>query len=218
MAASSFASTPFNDLRAARKRMAAALALSLLVHLVFAGVIRGGSTTLSHRASVQQYIHARLNAPAPPTLPYAPPTARKANPARSSPLPEDTSVSASPIARETPTRRDSTALTAASAVDAKYYSARELDVYPAPLAPLVMNLTGKAAAARTYGYALLSIMLDATGAVTEVQLLEAEPAGFFDDDGIKSIASTVFTPALKNGRAVKTRIVVRIDYGAELDR
>ena len=74
------------------------------------------------------------------------------------------------------------------------------------------------AAARSHGYALLAIMLDATGAVTQVQLLEAEPGGHFDDEAVKSIASTRFTPALKNGRAVKTRIVVRIDYGAGLDR
>jgi periplasmic protein TonB len=212
--ASSIAS---HDTRAARKRVAAALALSLLAHLVFAGLIRGGSVAVSHRASVQQYIHARLNEPAPPTLPDVPPAAREVNPARSAPRSEDTSVSASPIARSVPTRRDST-LTAASAVDAKYYSARELDVYPAPLAPFVMNFTGKAAAARGSGYALLAITLDATGAVTQVQLLEAEPAGYFDDDAMKSVAATRFTPALKNGRAVKTRIVVRIDYGTELDR
>ena len=216
MAASSYASTTSHGMRADRKRVAAALALSLLVHLVFAGLIRGGSGAVSQRASVQHYIHARLYEPAPPMLPETPPAAREVTPARSAPRPEGTSVYASPSARRTPADRDPS-LAAASAVDAKYYSARELDVYPAPLAPLVMNFTGKAAAARN-GYALLAIALDATGAVTEVQLLEAEPAGYFDDDAVKPVAATRFTPALKNGRAVKTRIVVRIDYGTDPDR
>ena len=202
-------------MRAARKRVAAALTASLLIHLVFAGLIRGGSSTLTHRASVQQHIHARLIEPGPPALPDAPPVAPEVKHAGSSERRKTTRDFASAATESTAAHRASTAITAASAVDAKYYSARELDVYPAPLAPLVGSLP---APARSRGYALLAIMLDATGAVTQVQLLEAEPAGFFDDDGVRSIASARFTPALKNGRAVKTRIVVRIDYGVDLAR
>jgi len=203
-------------MRASRKRVVAALGASLLIHFVFAGLIRGGSSALSHRAPVQQHIHARLIETAPAALPDALPIVREVKHARSSPRHEDTSNPEPAVTESTAARRASTDITAASAVDAKYYSARELDVYPAPLAPLVGNLPP--AAARSHGHALLAIMLDATGAVTQVQLLEAEPAGHFDDDGVQAIASTRFTPALKNGRAVKTRIVVRIDYGAERAR
>lgn len=203
-------------MRAARKRVAFALAASLLIHAVFAGLMRGGSSTLTHRASVQQYIHARLIEPGPPALPDAPPVAPEMKHAGASERRKSTRDSASAATESTAAHRASTAITAASAVDAKYYSARELDVYPAPLAPLLGNL--QPAAARTNGYALLAIMLDATGTVTQVRLLEAEPADLFGDDGVKSIASTRFTPALKNGRAVKARIIVRIDYGAGLGR
>ena len=219
MATSSFgSSTAAHDARAARRRVSAALAVSLLIHLVFAGLIRGGSTTLSHRASVQNFIHARISELAPQTLPDAPPAALDVNHARSSPRREHTNDSASPVAENTVPRRASNAVTAADTADAKYYSARELDVYPAPLAPFMGNYAGKATASRSYGYALLAIMLDATGTVIEVQLLEAEPTGSFEDDAVKAIASTRFTPALRNGHPVKTRIIVQVDFGAQPDR
>jgi protein TonB len=219
MATSSFgSSTAAHDARAARKRVSAALAVSLLLHLVIAGLIRGGSTTFSHRASVQNFLHARISELAAPTLPDAPPAALELNHARSPPRREHASDSPPAIAESAAAGRASNAITAARTADAKYYSARELDVYPAPLAPLMLNHTGKAAAGRSYGYALLAIMLDATGAVADVELLEVQPAGYFDDDAVKAITSTRFTPALRNGRAVKTRIVVRIDHGAQSDR
>ena len=216
MATSSFGSGA--AARTARRRVSAALAVSLLIHLVFAGLLRGGSATFPHRVSFQNFIHARISGPAPQTLPDAPPAAVELDRKRSSARREHTNDSASPVARSTATRRESHAVTPSDTPDAKYYSARELDVYPAPLAPLTVNYTGKAAASRSHGYARLAITLDAMGTVTDVQLLEAEPTGSFEGDAVKAIASTRFTPALRNGRPVKTRLIIQVDFGAQPDR
>jgi protein TonB len=216
MATSSFGSCA--AARAARRRVSAALAVSLSIHLVFAGLIRGGPATVSPRVPVQNFIHARISEPAPQTLPDAPPAALELDRTRSSARREHTNDSPLPVAKSTATRRESNAVTAADTPDAKYYSARELDVYPAPLAPLTVNYTGEATASRSHGYARLAITLDAMGTVTEVQLLEAEPTGSFEGDAVKAIASTRFTPALRHGRPVKTRLVVQVDFGAQPDR
>lgn len=101
----------------------------------------------------------------------------------------------------------------ASAPDSTYYAARELDVYPALTAPL--DLRDAPAAAGMRGRVLLAVRIDAQGVVEEVSVVEAEPGGNFAVEAQRAFLFARFTPALKNGRAVKSRVLIRIDQGGE---
>jgi outer membrane biosynthesis protein TonB len=46
-------------------------------------------------------------------------------------------------------------------------------------------------------------------------LVEAEPAGYFEEEVRRAFASARFTPAFKGGRAVRSRVLVHVNYGAD---
>ena len=96
--------------------------------------------------------------------------------------------------------------------DPTYYTARELDVYPA-LATRLDLRHGERASAAT-GRALVLIRISESGSVEDVHLVEADPHGL--GEAVKSaFMSARFTPALKSGRAVRSRLLVHIDYPGE---
>lgn len=95
---------------------------------------------------------------------------------------------------------------------ADYYTAQELDVYPSLRQPLQLDWQDRDAP----GAGLTALVtLDETGAVEEVAILEAtvERAAQAAVHGALAVAR--FSPALKEGRAVKSRIVLRIEPRVE---
>jgi len=54
--------------------------------------------------------------------------------------------------------------------------------------------------------------------VTEVNVIEAEPPGIFDEHTRAAFQVARFTPALKNGRPVKSRLLVDVDYSDSVKR
>jgi len=98
-------------------------------------------------------------------------------------------------------------------VDSTYYGARQLDVYPALVSVLDLpRSTDKNAGAQ--GYVLLLVMIDAAGAVDEVSVVEAQGLGIANEDALAALRSARFSPAVRSGRMVKSRLFIRIDYGA----
>ena len=97
-------------------------------------------------------------------------------------------------------------------VDPVYYSARELDVYPAPLAPLQFEYPAHLAGARIGGDVLARLMVDEAGTVDQVAVIAAEPPGYFEEHARAKLASARFTPGRREGRAVKSQVTVRISF------
>jgi periplasmic protein TonB len=95
--------------------------------------------------------------------------------------------------------------------DPTYYTARELDFYPAPLAPL--DLTPPAGtAAMIAARVLLELRVDDGGAVTGAQVLESGAEAEWADAVRRAFIAHRFTPARRNGVAVKSRVVVEVAY------
>jgi protein TonB len=99
-------------------------------------------------------------------------------------------------------------------LDTTYYAARQLDVYPALISPLDLDAIAKSEPSGTSGRALLLVSIDAGGIVNEVNVVDAGGARWLDD-ARRAFTSARFTPAYRNGRAVRSRVLVRIDYGEE---
>lgn len=101
--------------------------------------------------------------------------------------------------------------------DPTYYAARQLDVRPAPLFPIEVKYPEAAAIANVSGEIVLLIMLDESGIVKDISVVRATPPGFFEDAAIDAFRKGLFSPAQIKGRAVKSRYVVRIGFGAQAD-
>jgi periplasmic protein TonB len=191
-----------------------ALVISIAVHLTVASALRDGSP--ARRALPDRPIEARLVE----SVPYAlqPSTPATALEHAYTPLPATTPPTIATVAPKHAFSEVAPAAPAANTPDSRYYSARELDIYPAPVVALVVPYPPKAAAEGVAGHALLTLTLDATGKVTDVTIMESAPAGYFEEDAVQTMRSTRFTPAYKGGRAVKSRIVVALSYGSDESR
>ena len=93
-----------------------------------------------------------------------------------------------------------------------YYPARELDVYPAPRTPLRFEYPERAAREQVGGSVRIMLLLDEAGAVDGVSVVAAEPPGYFEDRVRAAFAAARFFPARKDGRAVKSRLLINVSY------
>lgn len=96
--------------------------------------------------------------------------------------------------------------------DLTYYPARELDVYPAPRAPLRFDYPERAAHEHVGGSVSIMLLLDEAGAIDGVTVVAAEPPGYFEDRVRAAFAAARFFPARKDGRAVKSRVLINVNY------
>lgn len=100
----------------------------------------------------------------------------------------------------------------AEAGDSAYYSARELDVFPIPREPLKFPYPRRAARDQIGGKVTVTLLVDETGAVNQVVVDRAEPAGYFEESIRAVLGAARFSPARRNGRVVKSRIRIDVDY------
>lgn len=91
-----------------------------------------------------------------------------------------------------------------------YYTAHELDVYPTLREPL--NITWEEGSQP--GWLTVGLTLDETGVIEEVSMLDASLDRGAEATLREALHAARFTAALKDGRAVKSRIFVRIRFGA----
>jgi len=93
-------------------------------------------------------------------------------------------------------------------LDPNYYSARELDAYPHPARPLELERLSGAGSIR------VQLLIDEHGVVTDLSLIEAGTASRLDDALRTALAAARFIPARKDGRAVRSRIVLSVGPGS----
>jgi protein TonB len=196
-----------------------ACALSLLLHLALLlgiPVYPSGGV-----ARVAAPIYARLEPAAnepQPRVTTLTPTEKTGVPVREEARPEPAATKAEP--KRGPGQ---TAIEAASAPvagleiplsgrDATYYPARQLDVYPQPLAPIKLDYPDRAAAQQLDGNLLLLLLIDEFGVVNEASVVEAQPEGYFEEAALSVFRATRFSPAQKQGRPVKSRVLLQVEY------
>lgn len=100
----------------------------------------------------------------------------------------------------------------APAADTTYYPTRQLDVYPAPLTPIAVPYPERALQDNKAGRALVMLLIDAYGKVDEVAVVEAEPAGYFEDAAMKTFEHVRFSAARRNGLPVRSRVLIHLNF------
>jgi len=104
-----------------------------------------------------------------------------------------------------------TALALPQVTDPTYYSAHDLDVYPQPVMPLDLDHLAGGDAAGT-GRFRLDLLIDESGVVDKIALIEADPPGPLQEALRAALMATRFEPGQRGGRAVKSRVVLRVSF------
>jgi hypothetical protein len=97
-------------------------------------------------------------------------------------------------------------------VDMNWYGAHELDSYPRALAPFRFDHPTGAGLEHTGARLLVWLRIDEHGQVVEVAAGEAGVPERLVEATRASVAAVKFVPARKDERAVKSRLLVRIDF------
>lgn len=196
------------------------MAVSLLVHVLLAGY-RGGSGDVPSAAIVPAPLQARLelisealSLPAaadipPTTAPVATPLATPVTTHHTTLPPPVISPRRLPVPVHLAAVEPSPAGVAASGPDLRFYLARELDRYPAPLTALSLD-DGRG----TAGGVRLWVSIDQTGRVLDVAVIDADPPGEFERLARERVLATRFVPAARDGRQVKSRILLVMRGGS----
>jgi TonB family protein len=107
---------------------------------------------------------------------------------------------------------------AANIPDPVHYSAKDLDVYPQAakrIAPLYPEMAHNAKVA---GSVTLLVLIDEAGRVVDTSVTDATPEGVFEQAAQQALANAVFYPAQKEGRLVRSRVLIKIEFDPEMTR
>ena len=102
-----------------------------------------------------------------------------------------------------------------SAVDLTYYSVRDLDVQPRALREIVPEYPYDADRQHLSGQVRVQLKLEADGRVSDLEVVSASPPGVFESSTLKALRTARFAPARKDGRPVRARMVITVEYDWE---
>jgi protein TonB len=100
--------------------------------------------------------------------------------------------------------------------DPTWYQPDQLDVYPRILSALQAAYPTHAKEERIGGEVTMLVSIDERGTVQDVSVAQAAPAGYFEAAAIAALRSARFDPARKDGRSVRSRLLVRVAFDPAL--
>jgi protein TonB len=202
-------------------RLSAALALSVALHL---SIIYGVTIVPPRAAGNAPVIHARIAStePYPSTTDIAPPPERRTHGLRRAETPPAAAVRQAaesvaavearlPVAPASPLPKVEMPLLA----DPTWYPAQQLDIYPQLLAPARPRYPDAAARENLAGVVTLLLMVDENGFVHAADVAQADPPGYFEEEALAAFREARFTPAARDGRPVRSRILVRVTFSPQ---
>lgn len=211
---------------AAASRLCLAVALSATLHgFLIYGIALRPTAGDGRGVSV---ISARISIPEPESPPRAPGRSRPASalhapgnaaqPPQPAPLHQPGNriepVVDAGQGEETPPEP---ALSVADLPDPVHYPAKELDVYPQPVNRITPPYPEAPLRLQIGGSVILLVLIDETGRVTDVSVVDATPEGVFEESALQGMHAAAFLPAQKGGRAVRSRILVTVDFDPAAD-
>jgi protein TonB len=196
-------------------RLLKACVLSLLLHIALLfgiPVIPGGVAPQAPAAFTARLESVFMESV--PATDYVTSNAEPAERARSAEIPQKSSASKletkpRPRAQEPASEGG---LEVPFARDPTYYPAKQLDVYPRPVTQIRLDYPASAVVAKVDGRLMVLLLIDEFGAVNDASVVESRPEGFFEEATLEVLRAARFTPAEKQGRPVKSRVLLQINY------
>lgn len=94
----------------------------------------------------------------------------------------------------------------------RYYNSREVDVRAQPVNEVPLLYPQLAYQNRIRGVVLLKILINERGAIDDLAVMESEPRGTFEAAALNATLATRFSPAIRNGRPVKSQKMLEITF------
>ena len=200
------------------RRLTLAILFSVALHVALLSGLtpQAGNPAITHPVPIQ----ARLM-PSRTTPPDRPRTLAKADlDSRAAATPDPLPVAANPeqpgdADRQTQFPAPDAALQVAGlpqAPDPVHYAVKDLDVFPQLQAALHPGYPETALQEKIPGNVTLLVLVDEAGRVTSVSVVDAAPQGVFDDSARQALYSAAFMPAQREGRTVRSRILINVSY------
>lgn len=101
--------------------------------------------------------------------------------------------------------------------DPEFLPSRLLDVYPRPMVEVPMVYPDAAAALDLSGRVSLLLLIDELGSVVEATVIEADPPGYFEEAAVETFRGLLFSPGMRNGHPVKSRLVIEVNFDARTE-
>ena len=208
--------------RAVAGRVWLALAASAFIHLLLAATLVSGVTPRKAQPEGVERITAWIE-PLPGPEPVH--AAAVDEEEFSRPRPARTDIATPDGARRAaapktaPEMEQSAALPPAlpQVPDLTVYTARDLDSFPRPVFPLDVERLVDRTAGLAPAAVRFELLIDEQGVVNDVTFAEPELSGQLQAQLRAVIAATHFIPARKDGRAVKSRVMLSVSFGAGND-
>lgn len=151
---------------------------------------------------------------APSALAEAQPVPQIA-PQPASTQPEAAAQSAATLTGPVPGSSPAPAVAITSSVDLTYYGARDVDVLPRALREVQPDYPAEADRQRMSGKVRLQVKIEADGRVSDIEVVSADPPEVFDEAALKAFRAARFVPAEKNGRPVRVRVLIPVEFDWE---
>jgi protein TonB len=94
----------------------------------------------------------------------------------------------------------------------RYYLSSEVDVRAEPIGETNLVYPQSAYQQRLPGKVTVSILISQRGSVDEVAVVKADPPGIFEQAALSAARELKFSPALRGGRAVKSKKLVEVEF------
>lgn len=94
----------------------------------------------------------------------------------------------------------------------RYFTARELDVRANQINEVLLVYPKQAYEMRIGGKVTLRIFINEKGGIDMISMLAATPPGVFEETALAATQALQFSPALKNGRQVKSQKIIEVVF------
>lgn len=97
--------------------------------------------------------------------------------------------------------------------DLQFYPAEELEQTAQPIRPPMLNYPWGMGLTQRSGMVIVAMRIDEQGFVVDVDIEYSDPPGLFDQAVLGPLTSTRYTPAIRQGRQVRSQKRIEIIFG-----
>lgn len=94
----------------------------------------------------------------------------------------------------------------------RYYKSSELDVRALPINEVHLVYPKTAYEMRLRGRVVVRMFINEHGTIDTLAVVEADPPGVFEDHALAAARALTFTPAIKDGHAVKSQKLIEVAF------
>ena len=97
-------------------------------------------------------------------------------------------------------------------IEELYFRSSDLDQQPYPLTSVAPSYPPHALLNEIDGWVRLLLMIDETGQIRHLEVLEGSPPGEFEEAAVAAFRFAPFSPGRRGGEAVKSRMIIKLEF------